>query len=107
MSDKISIARKLRKNLTEAEKSLWYVLRLNNLGAKFRHQAPIGKFIVDFVCYEKKLVIELDGGQHFGSKKDIERDDWLKVQGFKVLRFWNNEVLNNRDGVVMEIQKYL
>lgn len=107
MSGKIIIARKLRKNLTEAEKFLWYVLRVNNLRVKFRRQAPIGNYIVDFVCYDKKLVVELDGGQHFESKNDKERDGWLRSQGFNVLRFWNNEVLENRDGVVLKIMGYL
>ena len=97
------IARKLRKNLTDAEKHLWYVLRVNNLGFKFRRQALIGKYIVDFVCYEKKLIIELDGGLHYGSADDKTRDEWLKSQGFKILRFWNNEVLENRDGVLLKI----
>jgi len=107
MSDKIIIARKLRKNLTEAEKYLWYVLRLNHLGVKFRRQAPIGKYIVDFACYDKKLVVELDGGQHFENKDDEERDGWLRQQGFNVLRFWNNEVLENREGAVLKIKEYL
>jgi len=103
MSDQIQIARKLRKNLTEAEKFLWYVLRVNNLGFKFCRQAIIGIYIVDFVCYEKKLIIELDGGQHYENADDKMRDEWLKSQGFTVLRFWNNEVLENRDGVVLKI----
>lgn len=104
---KTILSRKLRNNLTEAEKYLWYVLRAENLGFKFRRQEPIGNYIVDFVCYEKKLIIELDGGQHYQSADDKARDVWLKSQGFKVLRFWNNEVLENRDGVVSKISKYL
>ena len=71
------VARDLRKNLTEAEKYLWYVLRVNNLGVKFRRQAIIGRSIVDFVCFEKKLIIEVDGGQHAESQKDQARDQWL------------------------------
>ena len=104
---KTFISRKLRNNLTESEKHLWYVLRAENLGFKFRRQEPIGNYIVDFVCYPKKLIIELDGGQHFGSADDQARDKWLESQGFKVLRFWNNEVLENRDGVVFKIMEYL
>ena len=101
------IARKLRNNLTDAEKHLWYILRAENLGAKFRRQAPIGKYIVDFVCYDKKLIIEIDGGQHVALKKDITRDFWLKSQGFMVLRFWNIEVLKNREGVALQIMDIL
>ena len=100
-------ARKLRNNLTEAEKHLWYFLRLKNFGVKFRRQAVIGKYIVDFVCYEKKLIIEVDGGQHADSEKDQERDHWLKGQGFEILRFWNNEVLGNREGVLQRIINFL
>ena len=107
MSGRIAIARKLRNNLTEAEKNLWYVLRIENLGVKFRRQALIGEYIVDFVCYEKKLIIEIDGGQHAMSADDRIRDEWLRSQGFMVLRFWNNEVLENRDGAVQKIIKYL
>lgn len=102
-----AVARKLRNNLTDAEKHLWYVLRAENLSYKFRRQAQIGKYIVDFVCYEKKLIIEIDGGQHFESKEDQERDAWLRAQGFTVQRFWNNEVLENRDGVVEKILRHL
>jgi len=72
---------------------------------KFRRQQPLDKFIVDFVSFEKKIVIEVDGGQHFEEKKDIERDKWLSKQGFKVLRFWNNDVLNNIDGVLEVIKE--
>ena len=106
-NQKTILSRKLRKNLTEAEKYLWYVLRAENLGVKFRRQAPIGNYIVDFVAYEKNLIIELDGGQHYGSADDKVRDKWLASQGFKVLRFWNNEVLENRDGVILKIIEYL
>lgn len=101
------IVRKLRNNLTDAEKYLWCLLRMKNLGVKFRRQALIGNYIVDFVCYEKKLIIEIDGGQHADNKADIIRDEWLRSQGFKVLRFWNNEVLENRDGVVEKIMQEL
>jgi very-short-patch-repair endonuclease len=76
-------------------------------GIKFRRQEPIGDYIVDFVAFEKRLVIEVDGGQHADQKekdKDIQRDVWLGSQGFKVLRFWNNEVLQNLEGVLETIR---
>ena len=100
-------ARKLRNNLTEAEKYLWYVLRLKDLGVKFRRQAVIGRYIVDFVCYERRLIVEVDGGQHADSEYDKERDEWLRGQGFKILRFWNNDILENREGVLENIIEHL
>ena len=77
------------------------------MGVKFRRQSVIGRYIVDFVCFEKKLVIEVDGGQHNHSHGDVVRDQWLKTQGFEVMRFWNNEVLGNLDGVYSKIDEYL
>lgn len=97
--DLIPIAKRLRKNATEAEKHLWYILRSKSMGVKFRRQAVIGRYVVDFVCFEKRLIIEVDGGQHCQNSKDIIRDQWLKSQGYDVMRFWNNEVLENLDGV--------
>jgi very-short-patch-repair endonuclease len=107
LSNIVNIAKNLRKRPTEAEKLLWKHLRGKSLeGLKFRRQHPIGKHVVDFVCLDKRLVIELDGGQHAGNKnKDIERDKWLQVEGYKVLRFWNNEVLENMEGVLEVIKK--
>ena len=100
-------ARTLRKQSTHAEKLLWRHLRSKQLqGVKFRRQQPIGKYIVDFVCFPHKLVIELDGGQHSLPSehlKDQRRDVWLQAQGFKVLRFWNNDVLGNIEGVMETI----
>ena len=96
-------ARKLRNNLTEVEKYLWYELRRKNLGVKFRRQVIIGRYIVDFVCFEKKLIIEVDGGQHAQSQDDDVRNKLLKRQGFEILRFWNNDVLGNREGVLQRI----
>lgn len=109
MKNLIKTAKNLRKNSTDAERKLWYNIRARQLdGCKFRRQQPIGNYVVDFVCFEKKLIIELDGGQHAIEKeKDIERDNWLKKEGYKVLRFWNNDVLNKHDGVLSEIRKYL
>lgn len=102
-------AKVLRKNLTDAEQYLWYILQRKNFkGLKFRRQQPIGKYIVDFVCFSKKLIIELDGGQHAEEQReyDKKRDSWLKGQGFIVLRFWNTDVLENREGVITEILKH-
>ena len=97
----------MRNNSTEAEKYLWYVLRLQNLGVKFRRQAVIGRYIVDFVSFEKKLIIEIDGGQHADSLRDTMRDQWFRRQGFEILRFWNHDVVENRDGVLQEIMERL
>lgn len=97
----------LRKNLTYAERLLWRQLRAKNFqGLKFRRQEPIGDYIVDFVCFEKNLILEIDGGQHAENKqKDIERDKWFESQGFRTLRFWNNEVITNLAGVIEKIRK--
>jgi len=102
-------ARALRNNPTDAERAIWRQLRLWQLeGYKFRRQQPLGRFIVDFVCLEKRVVIELDGGQHAEQKEyDTERDAWLRAEGFKVLRFWNNEVLKSIEVIKEEILKTL
>lgn len=96
-------ARELRKNPTEAEKVLWRHLRLRQIvGQKFRRQQPIGPYIVDFVCNEKKLIVEIDGGQHAEPSvydHDVKRTAWLETQGFHVLRFWNHQVLKETDAV--------
>ena len=96
-----SRAKELRNNPTEAERILWRHLRLRQLGGyKFRRQQPFGHYIVDFVCLEKCSVVEIDGGQHNTQQSYGEqRDAWLEQQGFRVLRFWNNEVLQNIEGV--------
>jgi very-short-patch-repair endonuclease len=105
MNKGIEFSRRLRKDQTEVEKILWQRLRAKQLcGFKFRRQHPIGKFIVDFVCLEKNLVIELDGGQHdIQRNKDGVRDQWLKDEGFRVLRFWNNEVNEKLEAVLEKI----
>ena len=94
-------ARELRKNLTETERFLWKHLRLRQLcGFKFRRQHPIGKYVADFVCLERRLIIELDGGQHSEQVAyDLERSTWLEAQGFSVLRFWNDQVFNDIETV--------
>ena len=94
-------ARNLRKNSTDAERHLWYNLRANRLGVKFKRQVPIGTYIVDFVCLEKRLIIELDGSQHMDNQiYDMTRTDWLTAHGFKVLRFWNHDVFQQTTSIV-------
>lgn len=99
-------AKYLRTNQTDAEKRLWYHLRAHRfMGLKFKRQKPIGRTIVDFVCMERGLVIELDGGQHADATlKDQQRDAWLRSQGYTVLRFWNNEVMQQLEGVLERIR---
>ena len=100
-------ARELRNNPTDAERVLWRQLRFWQLdGYKFRRQQPLGRYVVDFVCLEKRVVVEVDGGQH-SDKVDAERDSWLRDEGFVVLRFWNNEVLKTIDAVREVILKNL
>jgi very-short-patch-repair endonuclease len=90
--------------MTDAERKLWSVLRNSQLaGAKFRRQQPIGPFIADFVCQEQRLIIEADGGQHAAVGADERRTVFLESKGYRVLRFWNNEVLNNLEGVAQVI----
>ncbi len=102
-------ARELRKGSTEAEKLLWRRLSRRQLeGFKFRRQQPIGRYIVDFVDFETKLIIELDGGQHSTQKdEDKKRDKWFEQQGFEVLRFWDNEVFENLEGILELIRSRL
>lgn len=102
-------ARALRKNCTDAERYLWRYLRRNQLeGFKFRRQQPIGRFIVDFVNFKRKIIIEVDGGQHaIDSARDRKRDKWLMEQGFEVLRFWDNDVLKSIEGVLEVIRAKL
>ncbi|MQA66591.1 MAG: DUF559 domain-containing protein [Alphaproteobacteria bacterium] len=101
-------ARTLRQQPTDAERRLWSILRNRQLsGHKFRRQASIGRYIADFVCFESKLVVEVDGGQHANSRDDAKRTAWLESQGFRVVRFWNNDVLENIDGVAQSIRAAL
>jgi len=98
-------ARELRKNATDCERLLWLHLRAHRLqGFKFKRQQPIGAYIVDFVCFETRCIVEADGGHHAEQiDYDTRRDDWLKSQGFTVLRFWNNDILANTEGVLETI----
>jgi very-short-patch-repair endonuclease len=99
-----SRAKSMRTEMTDAERALWMQLRAHRLdGLRFRRQTPIGPYIVDFVCHERRLVVELDGGQHAESQHDIRRDRWLESKGYRVLRFWNSDVFQNRDGVLETI----
>jgi very-short-patch-repair endonuclease len=99
------LARHLRKNMTDEERRLWWELRHRQLqGCKFRRQAPIGPYIADFVSFERKLIIELDGGQHAEqTEEDATRTKWLTEQGFTVLRFWSHQVLEELDSVLEAI----
>lgn len=97
-------AQQLRNNATDAERRLWQGLSQRQLkDAKFSRQIPVGPFICDFVCRERKLIIEVDGGQHAESKRDAARTAFLEAQGYRVIRFWNNDVLGNIDGVLQVI----
>jgi very-short-patch-repair endonuclease len=94
-------ARHLRRNSTDAELKLWYRLRSPSiLGFKFVRQEPIGPYVVDFICRAQRLIVEVDGGQHADSKSDIARDQWLAHHRYRVLRFWNNDVMTNIDGIL-------
>lgn len=104
----VSRARELRAKMTDAERKLWYALRDRRFaGTKFRGQVPVGPFIADFICYPARLVIEVDGGQHAESARDERRDRWFAANAFRVLRFWNNEVLKNLEGVLTVILEAL
>ena len=93
-------ARRVRQASTDAERKLWYRLRSRSIdGFKFVRQEPIGPYIVDFVCRQQRLVIEVDGGQHATDKRDAIRDQWLIDHRYRVLRFWNSDVLGNIEGV--------
>lgn len=101
---KTNSARALRRRMTDAERRIWYFLRGRHLvGFKFRRQHPIGPYVVDFVCLEQKLVIELDGGQHASDPNDPHRDAFLQRNGYRVLRFWNNEALSRTAAVCESI----
>jgi very-short-patch-repair endonuclease len=101
-------AKRLRSNMTDAERRLWYRLRAHRFeGHKFKRQVPIGPYVVDFACLGRKLVIEVDGGQHADNRKDDVRDAYLGREGFRVLRYWNNDVLRNTEGVLEAILSVL
>lgn len=110
LTKRTQVARKLRRNQTPAEAKLWDVLRNRGLGVKFRRQYQVGPYYPDLVCIEQKLIIELDGGHHAEedhSANDAERTRILNAAGYTVLRFWNNEVMTNLEGVTQTIQDAL
>ena len=101
-------ARELRKNLTDADQLLWSALRGRQLaGYKFHRQFPIGPFVADFACREHRLVVEADGGQHNENLSDERRTEYLERHGWRVIRFWNNDILANIEGVMEMILKEL
>ena len=103
-------AKELRRDMTDAERVLWFRLRAGRLGVHFRRQAPIGPYIADFVAFERRLVVEVDGGQHAEPGQavhDRQRTAFLVGEGFRVLRFWNNAVLGNLEGVLETISAAL
>jgi len=109
--EQVGFAQELRQKQTDAEKALWAKLRNRQLeGVKFRRQQPVGSYIVDFASFERKLMIEIDGGQHNEDKtkeRDTERTARLKETGYRVIRFWNNEALTNLEGVLESIREAL
>jgi very-short-patch-repair endonuclease len=102
-------AQALRQNMTDAERSIWRILRSAQMdGHRFRRQVPFGQYIADFVCQDARLIIEIDGGQHAQSSPDeAKRTRFLEDQGYRILRFWNNEVLSNLEGVCAIIAREL
>jgi very-short-patch-repair endonuclease len=109
--EQAGFARNLRQRHTDAEEALWTKLRNRELeGVKFRRQQPIGPYIVDFVSFERKLIVEIDGGQHNEGRekeRDEKRTTKLKERGYRIVRFWNNEVLTNLEGVLERIRETL
>ena len=103
-----SIARNLRRNQTDAERLVWSKLRGRQLnGAKFRRQFPLPPYIADFCCEDALLIVEIDGGQHAEAvEADKERTAFFEQEGYRVVRFWNNDVLENIDGVAEDIMKW-
>ncbi|MBL8657783.1 MAG: DUF559 domain-containing protein [Altererythrobacter sp.] len=98
------MAKRNRKSQTDAERKLWSILRSHRLqGWKFKRQEQLGDYIVDFVCFRARLIVEADGSQHADNADDLTRTAWLEGQGFRVLRFWNNDILLNPDGVATAV----
>jgi very-short-patch-repair endonuclease len=98
----------MRRDSTDAEAAMWRLLRHRRLvGFKFRRQVPLEDFILDFVCFEQKVVVEIDGSQHFSSQRDWRRDSVLAREGFRVLRYWNNDVLQRPASVLEDLFAHL
>jgi very-short-patch-repair endonuclease len=94
--------------MTDAERKLWFALKDRRFAAfKFHRQVPIGPYIADFLCFESRLILEVDGGQHAESVRDVERENWLVRNEFRVLRYWNNDVLQNLEGVLTSLAEQL
>ena len=106
---KTRFARKLRRSITDAEREIWHHLRNRSLmGCKFRRQHPVGRHVVDFACLERRLVVELDGGQHAGRlPEDAARTKAIETMGFRILRFWNNDVFEQQEAVLAVIHDAL
>ena len=108
MSELVKRSRELRKNMTPQEQKLWEIIRKRQFfGYRFRRQFPIGVYIADFVCREKKIIIEIDGGQHNTDENliyDNKRTEYLNSEGYKVIRFWNNDIDNNMSGVYEKLK---
>jgi very-short-patch-repair endonuclease len=101
-------AQQLRNNATDAERKLWrYLSRRQLEGHKFSRQMPIGPYICDFLCRERQLIVEVDGGQHAESKRDLTRTAYLESTGYRIIRFWNNDVVENIEGVIHAISEAL
>jgi very-short-patch-repair endonuclease len=102
------IAKDLRVRSTDAERLFWSKVRAHRCGGlKFKRQKAIGQYVVDFVCFDAMLIIELDGGQHASSPSDAIRDEWFRTRGFRVLRVWNTDVLTNIDGVLERVRQII
>lgn len=102
--DLLPLAKRMRRKPTESEAKLWSMLRVQRLGGlKFKRQEQLGDYIVDFVCFGERMIVEADGGQHAENIADAVRDAWLADQGCRVLRFWNNDILGNAEGVARMI----
>ena len=110
MKEQIEKSRELRKNMTSQERKLWSIIKNRQFfGYRFRRQFPIGQYIVDFICREKKIIIEIDGGQHNEIKNiqyDNKRTEYLISEGYKVIRFWNNDVDKNIGGVYEKLKEF-
>ena len=100
----LRFAKSMRRQPTEAERAIWHVVRAGRLdGLKFKRQVPLGPYIVDFICFEAKLIVEVDGGQHGDSPRDARRDAYFAGVGLRTLRIWNSDALTNRAGVARAI----
>ncbi len=99
-----NFAKKMRHEATDAETAMWRLLRDRRLALfKFRRQAPFQNFIIDFICFERRFIVEIDGSQHADSGRDVARDAVLEAEGFRVARYWNNDVLQQPSAVLEDI----